>query len=69
MIRDFVHHYKPLNETYLSVFNTESGRKVYEETLQCVKEQYPQYLCEIEGTADGSRVPFYKVRLCFIYFN
>ena len=61
MIADFVQIYGPLNETYLSVYETPRGRAVYEETLACVREQYPQYVREIEGTADGSGVPFYKV--------
>ncbi|XP_034942911.1 uncharacterized protein tan [Chelonus insularis] len=63
MISEFVDYYKPLNEVYLNVYNTEEGRKVYEETLACVKAQYPQYLREIEGTADGAGVPFYKLFL------
>ncbi|XP_011495510.1 PREDICTED: uncharacterized protein LOC105360318 [Ceratosolen solmsi marchali] len=66
MIQDFVHRYRPLNEVYLSVYNTEPGRKVYEETLECVKKQYPQYVREMEGTADGSEVPFYKLFLMHI---
>lgn len=63
MINDFVDCYGPLNETYLGVYNTKEGRKVYEETLAAVKTQFPQYVREIEGTADGANVPFYKVSL------
>lgn len=53
--------YGPLNDTYLSLYETKKGRKVYEETLECVKRRFPQYVREIEGTADGAEVPFYKV--------
>ncbi|RLU16112.1 hypothetical protein DMN91_011871 [Ooceraea biroi] len=44
MIQDFVSIYAPLNETYLPLFATEKGRMVYEETLDVVKKQFPQYL-------------------------
>ncbi|XP_011314040.1 uncharacterized protein tan [Fopius arisanus] len=63
MINDFVDCYGPLNESYLDVYNTKDGRKVYEETLTAVKSQFPEYLREIEGTADGANVPFYKLFL------
>ena len=63
MINDFLENYKPLQESYLNLYETPEGRKVYEETLDCAREQYPQYVREIEGTADGSGVPFYKVTI------
>lgn len=62
IINEFVDCYKPLNETYLAAYSTEEGKKVYDETLECVKKQFPQYVREIEGTAAGANVPFYKVR-------
>lgn len=61
MIQDFVDIYPPLNETYLPLFATEKGKNVYEETLGAVKKQFPQYVREIEGTADGANIPFHKV--------
>ncbi|XP_070515238.1 beta-alanyl-dopamine/carcinine hydrolase isoform X2 [Cardiocondyla obscurior] len=63
MIQDFVDIYPPLNEIYLPLFATEQGKNVYNETLDAVKKQFPQYLREIEGTADGANVPFYKLFL------
>ncbi|XP_070166732.1 beta-alanyl-dopamine/carcinine hydrolase [Polyergus mexicanus] len=63
MIQDFVDIYSPLNETYLPLFATEKGKNVYEETLGAVKKQFPQYVREIEGTADGANIPFYKLFL------
>lgn len=60
MINDFVDRYGPLNE-YLDVYKTKEGRKVYEETLAVVNTQFPEYVREIEGTADGANVPFFKV--------
>lgn len=63
MIQDFVDVYSPLNEIYLPLFMTEQGKKIYNETLDVVKKQFPQYLREIEGTADGANVPFHKLFL------
>ena len=68
LIQSYVERYMPLNETYLGLYDTEPGRRVYEETLACVNEQYPQYVREIQGTADGSGVPFYKVSLLSWFF-
>ncbi|XP_044014646.1 uncharacterized protein LOC122856846 isoform X2 [Aphidius gifuensis] len=45
------------------MYNTKEGKKIYDETLDAVKKQFPQYLREIEGTADGANVPFYKLFL------
>lgn len=61
LIQNYVDNLKPLNEVYLPLYETEAGRRVYEETLVCVQEQFPQYLKEIEGTAEGAKVPFHKV--------
>ncbi|KOC61454.1 Acyl-coenzyme A:6-aminopenicillanic-acid-acyltransferase 40 kDa form [Habropoda laboriosa] len=63
LIQDFLDTYKPLNETYLPLYKTEAGNKVYQETLACVEEQFPGYLKEIRGTADGANVPFHKLFL------
>lgn len=62
MIQDYVDIYPPLHETYLPLYKTKEGKKVYDETLEVVKRQFPQYVREIEGTADGANVPFHKVR-------
>ena len=48
---------------FLPLYETDAGRKVYEETLACVRKNFPQYLSEMEGTADGAGVPFHKVNL------
>ncbi|XP_029055558.1 acyl-coenzyme A:6-aminopenicillanic-acid-acyltransferase 40 kDa form isoform X2 [Osmia bicornis bicornis] len=63
LIQEYVDTYRPLNETYLPLYETETGRKIYEETLGCVEEQFPGYLREIRGTADGANVPFHKLFL------
>lgn len=50
-----------LNEHFLPSFNSEEGRKVYEDTLRVVTEKFPHYVDEIKGTADGAGVEFHKV--------
>uniref|UniRef100_A0A1B6DIH8 Peptidase C45 hydrolase domain-containing protein n=2 Tax=Clastoptera arizonana TaxID=38151 RepID=A0A1B6DIH8_9HEMI len=54
---------KPLNEVYLPLYETPEGKDIYNKTLACVKENFPQYVREIEGTADGACVPFHKLFL------
>jgi hypothetical protein len=50
-----------LNNCYLPVYNTPEGLKVYSETLEVVTKSFPQYLRELQGTADGAGVEFHKV--------
>lgn len=52
-----------LNNVYLPLYDTPEGRAVYESTLASVKENFPQYVREMEGTADGAKVPFHKLFL------
>lgn len=37
------------------------SEEVYNETLETVKQSFPQYVRELQGIADGSQVEFYKV--------
>jgi len=52
---------KLLNEYFLPIYNTPEGLKVYLETLDVVTKSFPQYLRELQGTADGAGVEFHKV--------
>jgi hypothetical protein len=61
MIQNFVGISKPLNGTFLPLYNTEAGRHAYECTLKSVRSNFPQYVRELEGTAEGAQVPFHKV--------
>lgn len=63
LIKNFLQLSGPLNETYLPMYNTDEGRKVYNETLESVKQSFPQYIRELEGTADGAQVEFHKLFL------
>lgn len=48
---------------YLEAYKTPEGRKGYEDTLNNLKTNFPQYVRELEGTADGANVPFHKLFL------
>lgn len=61
MIRSYLDTHRWLNQIYLPLYGTEKGKKAYEETLAVVAENFPQYIEEIRGTAEGADVPFYKV--------
>lgn len=61
MIQDFVSTSSILNDTYLPIYNTPEGIKVYTETLDVVTKSFPQYVRELQGTADGANVEFHKV--------
>lgn len=63
LIHGYVDIYKPLNETYLPLYETEAGKRIYEECLSCAEEQYPGYVREIQGTADGAKISFHKLFL------
>uniref|UniRef100_T1GC45 Uncharacterized protein n=1 Tax=Megaselia scalaris TaxID=36166 RepID=T1GC45_MEGSC len=36
-------------------------KNAYNETLESVKQSFPQYIRELEGIADGAQVEFHKV--------
>ncbi|XP_069701201.1 beta-alanyl-dopamine/carcinine hydrolase-like [Periplaneta americana] len=63
LIHSFLAASKPLNEEYLPLYETDAGKAVYQETLACVRKNFPQYVRELEGTADGAKVPFHKLFL------
>ncbi|XP_058815783.1 beta-alanyl-dopamine/carcinine hydrolase isoform X1 [Topomyia yanbarensis] len=63
IIKNFLQLSGPLNDTYLPLYKTDEGRKVYNDTLESVKKSFPQYVRELEGTADGAQVEFHKLFL------
>ncbi|KAK4877384.1 hypothetical protein RN001_009890 [Aquatica leii] len=63
LIQEFIENCSTLNEELLPAYNTIKGRQTYEDTLLSLKTNFPQYIRELEGTADGSKVPFYKLFL------
>ena len=46
------------------MYETDIGKKAYDDTLAVVNKNFPQYVRELQGIADGAKVPFYKVSIC-----
>uniref|UniRef100_A0A182N122 Peptidase C45 hydrolase domain-containing protein n=1 Tax=Anopheles dirus TaxID=7168 RepID=A0A182N122_9DIPT len=63
IIHSFLAKSVTLNETYLPLFNTEKGRKIYVDTYETVNRSFPQYIRELQGIADGAKVDFHKLFL------
>ncbi|XP_056635057.1 beta-alanyl-dopamine/carcinine hydrolase isoform X1 [Diorhabda sublineata] len=63
IIHSFLNGNPSLEEDFLPAYNTLEGKRAYEETLNSVKKNFPQYIRELEGIADGANVPFYKLFL------
>lgn len=66
LIQSLLEKAGPLNDEYLPLWSGVPGRRVYEDTLAACKEAYPQYVSELQGTADGAGVAFHKVSPSFI---
>ncbi|XP_044270193.1 uncharacterized protein LOC123014935 isoform X2 [Tribolium madens] len=63
IIQSFLEQSTSLHEDFLPAYETPEGRKAYEDTLNCVKANFPQYIDELQGTADGAKVPFHELFL------
>ncbi|EFA00578.1 beta-alanyl-dopamine/carcinine hydrolase [Tribolium castaneum] len=63
IIQSFLEQSTSLHEDFLPAYDTPEGRKAYEDTLNCVKANFPQYIDELQGTADGAKVPFHELFL------
>ncbi|XP_031628712.1 uncharacterized protein LOC116344357 [Contarinia nasturtii] len=63
LIKSFLEICGPLNNEYLPLYKTVKGKAVYDETLNSVKESFPQYIRELEGVAHGAGVEFHKLFL------
>lgn len=63
IIQDFLEGFKELHDTLLPAYETEAGRAAYDKTLACLNENFPHYVRELQGTADGAQVPFHHLML------
>ncbi|KAL7633543.1 UNVERIFIED_CONTAM: hypothetical protein RMT77_016076 [Armadillidium vulgare] len=63
LIEDFLNTFKVLHEELIPSYNTEEGKKAYDITLESVEINFPHYVRELQGTADGAKVPFYQLML------
>lgn len=51
-----------LKNSLLPVYKTEEGKTLYKKNLELCKRNFPEYVQEIQGMAQGSNVPFHEVR-------
>ncbi|RXG58749.1 hypothetical protein Avbf_16220 [Armadillidium vulgare] len=63
LIEDLLNTFKVLHEELIPSYNTEEGKKAYDITLESLEINFPHYVRELQGTADGAKVPFYQVTL------
>ncbi|XP_038216136.1 acyl-coenzyme A:6-aminopenicillanic-acid-acyltransferase 40 kDa form isoform X1 [Zerene cesonia] len=62
LIKEFIATYANLRD-FEKEYKTEPGKEAYEKTLANMKERYPYYVKEMQGVADGAKVPFYQLFL------
>lgn len=63
LIQDFLEGYKEFHDNLLPAYETEAGRAAYDLTLAHLNENFPHYVREVQGTADGAHVPFHHLML------
>lgn len=66
MIQEFVLQSTYLNEDLVPAYNSQRGQEIYKETMDIVNQKFPNYVRELQGIADGSEVPFFKLMLLHI---
>ncbi len=61
LIHDALSKFDFLGQTLIPAYLEPEGREIYEHSLSLCKKKFPGYVEELEGIAEGSEVPFYKV--------
>ncbi|XP_011549615.3 isopenicillin-N N-acyltransferase isoform X1 [Plutella xylostella] len=62
VIKEFLATFASLRD-FEKQYKTEAGREAYEKTLSNMLERYPYYVKEVQGIADGAKVPFHQLFL------
>lgn len=60
-IENFLSLNKHLNNVLVEKYESAKVRRIYEGTLKNMNKNFPQYIDELQGIAQGARVPFFKV--------
>ena len=63
MIEDLVVKWNYLNDVLVPAYLSQDGREIYDRSLSLCTQKFPQYVEELQGIADGSKTPFYKVSI------
>ncbi|KAF2349520.1 hypothetical protein FHG87_019725 [Trinorchestia longiramus] len=61
LIEDFLENFDFFQKSLLPAYATPQGKAAYESGLAVARKNFPQYVREIQGTADGARVEFHHV--------
>jgi len=61
MIEDLLERWAYYNKVVLPAYLTVDGRHIYDASLSICNQKYPQYVEELQGMAEGAKVPFHKV--------
>ncbi|KAG7175573.1 putative Acyl-coenzyme A:6-aminopenicillanic acid acyl-transferase-containing protein 1 [Homarus americanus] len=63
LIEDYLSAIKESHSALLAKFSSGEGKAAYNATLAMLQINFPHYIRELQGTADGARLPFYDVLL------
>ncbi|XP_071518888.1 beta-alanyl-dopamine/carcinine hydrolase [Panulirus ornatus] len=63
IIEDFLASFKELQDNLLPAYESPKGRAAYDQTLSSLQDNFPQYVRELQGMADGAHVPFHHLML------
>jgi len=69
MIKEYLRLYEPLQSEFLPLYAQPEGRQIYEESLKSTQKYFPQYVIELQGVADGAKVPFHEVFTYFVFIE
>jgi len=54
---------RQMQDSLLPFYNTDEGQTIYNKFVQTHQKTFPHYMSEMQGIADGSRVPFHVLFL------
>lgn len=65
LIKSFLDRFHILQKELLPAYETKQGFNNYSTSLAVAEQNFPQYVTEIRGMADGANVPFHHVSTYF----
>jgi len=68
LIHDFLNDLESYKKISLPLYSLPEGKLAYENVLNICKAQFPQYVEEIHGMADGAGLPFHKLFILHVEY-
>ena len=62
MIQDYLASYKDFQNSIYPFVQTARGARIYRDYVDVINSSYPQYVEEMQGTADGANLTFKQVK-------